>query len=751
MIKSISIPAINSFTTGKSAISKMSRVNFIFGANGTGKTTISRLIRDEAEKPDSKILEWESDRPVKTYVYNRDFVSANFDSAEDINGIFTMGEDTVEAQRAINGINAAIEKCGSSIASAKSQIEEVEKEIQRITKKEEGICWSLKRAMPDAFKPAWEGSSGSKAAFRQASLNMVVAEETHDGAQPDKNELLAKIAVAFDDSASHVEPIPSIDASRLAELEASPILQRKVVGKSDLPIAELINRLGNIDWVSEGRKYVEGAEGRCPFCQGYLPEGFEAAIGDFFDDTFAEDMSAIESLAEEYGHVSSSYIDEVKGVLRAYAAFVDVPTLSVKLELVESVINGNKRKIADKQKSPSTSVFLDETTAIVEEVATLLAEAGSKVSAHNTIVENRKGEQSKIKAEIWRLFVHEVKPQIKLLEEALDPLQKKLEGLKKSKKADDERLAGLKSNLEIAESRLTNVKDTAKAINDLLEQLGFTNFKLDVTEDALSYRITRLNGEPASETLSEGERNLLTFLYFYHLMNGSQKASGASERRVIVIDDPISSMDANVLFVVSSLVRKLAEDARSGDGAAEQLIVLTHNISFHHEITFTPNNRGNAKTAYYLIRKVNEASRVERCEKNPVSTTYEQLWQEIFREECTSLTAQNVARRITETFFKAMEDVEPREIIDGMSGNDREIARSFLSWANAGSHILADEETFVNTDEATSTYLRVLEKIFKMRGYERHFQAMKSKYYLVESAIDATGDGGAAAESVVSE
>ena len=201
-----------------------------------------------------------------------------------------------------------------------------------------------------------------------------------------------------------------------------------------------------------------------------------------------------------------------------------------------------------------------------------------------------------------------------------------------------------------------------------------------------------------------------------------------SQPNISVIDDPITSMDANVLFVVSSLVRKLAEDVRNQTGIVDQLIILTHNISFHHEITYESRGHANSKNSYYLVRKTGEASVIEHCEENPISSTYEQLWKEILSEGCSSLTAQNVARRITETFFKTMEDVEPREIIEAMEGNDREIARSFLSWANAGSHILADEETFVNTNEATDAYLRVLENIFATRGYRRHFQAMKTKY-----------------------
>lgn len=53
-----------------------------------------------------------------------------------------------------------------------------------------------------------------------------------------------------------------------------------------------------------------------------------------------------------------------------------------------------------------------------------------------------------------------------------------------------------------------------------------------------------------------------------------------------MIDDPISSLDSSVLFMVSSLVRQLMFDIKNNSTDIKQLFVLTHNIYFHKEITF---------------------------------------------------------------------------------------------------------------------------------------------------------------------
>ncbi len=62
-----------------------------------------------------------------------------------------------------------------------------------------------------------------------------------------------------------------------------------------------------------------------------------------------------------------------------------------------------------------------------------------------------------------------------------------------------------------------------------------------------------------ADKLSEGERNFIAFLYFYHLVRGSLTDSDVSKDKIVVIDDPVLSMDSSVLFIVSTLVMKQAK------------------------------------------------------------------------------------------------------------------------------------------------------------------------------------------------
>jgi wobble nucleotide-excising tRNase len=86
------------------------------------------------------------------------------------------------------------------------------------------------------------------------------------------------------------------------------------------------------------------------------------------------------------------------------------------------------------------------------------------------------------------------------------------------------------------------------------------------------YTITR-SGVPA-KGLSEGEKSAIALLYFLKtLKDRSFDRSGG----VVVIDDPISSLDSNALFCALGYIQSEAE----GIG---QLIFLTHNFGFFREV-----------------------------------------------------------------------------------------------------------------------------------------------------------------------
>jgi len=94
----------------------LKKFNYLFGANGTGKTTISRVV-DSPENYSSCSVTWENQTPLEARVYNRNFVTRNFNQQK-LQGVFTLGE---AAQEALDKIGAI-----------KQNIEALQKDIDRV-------------------------------------------------------------------------------------------------------------------------------------------------------------------------------------------------------------------------------------------------------------------------------------------------------------------------------------------------------------------------------------------------------------------------------------------------------------------------------------------------------------------------------------------------------------------------------------------------------------------------------------------
>lgn len=83
MIDEISIAGIATFDVQPEKMDALSQFNYLFGSNGTGKTTISRVIADEDSFPTCKVT-WKGGTKLQSMVYNRDYVERNFNQSAEL-------------------------------------------------------------------------------------------------------------------------------------------------------------------------------------------------------------------------------------------------------------------------------------------------------------------------------------------------------------------------------------------------------------------------------------------------------------------------------------------------------------------------------------------------------------------------------------------------------------------------------------------------------------------------------------------
>ena len=251
---------------------------------------------------------------------------------------------------------------------------------------------------------------------------------------------------------------------------------------------------------------------------------------------------------------------------------------------------------------------------------------------------------------------------------------------------------------------------------------------MKVTEDQRSYQFVRDDGTPAFKSLSEGERNFVTFLYFMHSLKGNTDDSGHNNNKVVVVDDPVSSLDNDILFIVSSLLRDLFTDIYAEKGTIKQLFVLSHNIYFFKEVTYYKGIEKD-KTAYGMIVKSNNVTKITEYDSNPISSTYEMLWKEIKRanacpNEANTITLANVMRRIIEYYFCFLGGKELSKFHKDFPDGERQIFKSLISWAHAGSHSAFDDYSATPKIYTSETYLKVFKDLFIKTNHESHYDMM---------------------------
>ncbi len=255
---------------------------------------------------------------------------------------------------------------------------------------------------------------------------------------------------------------------------------------------------------------------------------------------------------------------------------------------------------------------------------------------------------------------------------------------------------------------------------------GFTGFKIAKSQNDGYYSIIRPDGSEAEKTLSEGEQSFVTFLYFYHLLKGSTSESGMTEDRIVVIDDPVSSLDSDILFIVSSLIKRVFGEVRADAGHIKQVFVLTHNVYFHKEITFNQKRTSVAmnEETFWIVKKTDHGSVAEKHSDNPIKTSYELLWNEVKDENRSILTIQNTLRRILEYYFKMLGNISNDEISEKFEGKEKQVCGTLFSWVNDGSHSVCDD-LYVSCDASmVDTYLDVFKNIFKKSGHISHYNMM---------------------------
>lgn len=130
MIKRIKVRNVATYDDVGVTIENIEKVNYIYGANGCGKTTISNFLDNMEENQFSDCeVEWENNVSEKVFVYNKTFREKNFKES-DIAGIFTLGQATTDEIDEINQKKEDLDNVKKNIIASSKTIDDLNGKIQ---------------------------------------------------------------------------------------------------------------------------------------------------------------------------------------------------------------------------------------------------------------------------------------------------------------------------------------------------------------------------------------------------------------------------------------------------------------------------------------------------------------------------------------------------------------------------------------------------------------------------------------------
>ena len=729
MLQSINIKTVASYDDVGIKINGLKKVNFIYGANGCGKTTISNfLINTDNTDFRTCNVSWKNEQSLKTLVYNKQFREHNFGNGK-MNGIFTLGEATTEEIEIIRIKNEELKVIKADFTLKKETvIKQGENKLNLETKFKDNTWTNVYKKHEKDFKEAFVGSQRS-----ELFKNKLLQEYTNNtSAVQTIEDLKEKAKTIFGEVPQNITPINTFTFDRIIEIENNSIWKKIIVGKADVDIAKLIQKLNLNDWVNQGRNYIQ-EDATCPFCQQEtITKDFKKQLENYFDETYLGDLNAMKSLKEEYNLLIDNIINELNTIETYQKDFskskLNNDKYAAYLKTLISQVATDKELLNNKNKEPSRTVELVSLREQLDLISELITDANKAIADHNDIVTNFTVEKNKLTKSIWKYVIEEYKTDIETFLKSADGIQKYIDKLKIEVETKREEHKNLNAEIKALSKQVTSIQPTIDEINTTLKSYGFLNFEIVPSTENGFYQIQREDGTVAESTLSEGEITFITFLYYLQLAKGGSSEDDVNSERILVIDDPISSLDSNVLFLVSTLIKEIIKEVRIDIGNIRQIILLTHNVYFHKEVSYVDSSyRKGEKASFWILRKNYKHSSIQPyLEKNPIQSSYELLWREIKEwEKNSGITIQNTMRRIIENYFSILGNRRDDFLIGQFtSKEEKEICRSLMSWTNEGSHTMPDDLFIESPDGTIAKYLEVFKEIFRHTENAGHYNMM---------------------------
>jgi len=581
------IKGLGVFDDYKSAAdqSPFGRYNVVYGENGAGKTTISRLLGclEAGEHPDHPDLEFTIDTQSgqltrgagygrRVRVFNSDFVEANIGRLDGpLQHILILGEENKE-------IAAELKADMVTRDQRRQRLGELEPRLAKAGTDKGKLFSAIAKTIGEATSGSTLRSyrkPDAEAAYAKLKATRQLSEEELDVHRTTvRQEVMAAIG------AVQVPEVVGKDGrtmNALAHAAGAAVRARDFTGRSAQ--STVIKRLAASpeisSWVEEGVGiHAAHGSGRCEYCDQPIPVERLQALADHFSAEYQRlkdeieveraDLHATMDALQRFPHKEQSALySELRDEWRAAGERLGLAVGSLWHELYAI-----DAALADKLTRRTQAYDLD----IASDAAPCLAihgELAELASRHDSKTTSFDKARDDARAAIEAHHLLSIRDQVVEFDRELHRLKVEIDLLNGGGAGlnDARGLQAIDTAIIENQVKVSSSHAGGEGLTKHLKQfLGQTDLKFE--SGAEGYSVLR-RGKPAKR-LSEGEKTAIAFLYFLVQLKDQdfELAEG-----VVVIDDPISSLDASAIYQAFSFLKNETQDAN-------QLFILTHNFEF---------------------------------------------------------------------------------------------------------------------------------------------------------------------------
>ncbi len=650
------------------------KLNLIYGLNGSGKSTFSRLFaclqkgREHPQLPDGCAFEIELENGMiygapnklqgledRVCVFNTDFVAENLQWEKGTaSSIFYLSQEQAD-------LVAELKNVETTLPAKKAILEGAVKTDKASKKNFSTYCTERAKAVHSARH------LGTRK-YEAPRLKTDYLNETFDPS----SILIPEDLLALQEVVTRMAPPPRLIAIELdctkigAAIGQAIKLAGVTIGAAVLE--ELNQHPEMVPWVKQGHDYhVAHGLQTCLLCQsvftdvrkGLLTAALDGKVSQLIQNVadakgLAQDVRSAPALNMQTLPNASELEPSLQATYRERLKTFETAAAVAQALLEEAIVALLKRQKQPTQIAVHSLPPMSEVEDAINTLAAALKGLNDLFGEHNAAVENFTKRQDEASLAILRHFLADGHQEFTSVKTEAEEAAVALDRAAAAVQADEQKITKLKAQVRAHGPAAPKI---SKLVHDYLGHRELTIIAADQ-----GYSLHR-NGKPVKGLPSEGEKTAIALCYFLTTLESDGRAL---KDLVVVIDDPISSLDTRAMNYACALVLKKLEKAG-------QLIVLTHNQQCMNEFKKPwksyayPRNSETAPTAQLLYVDVQlPAGSATRSAKivemshllREYDSEYHFLCQKVFEFDGTGtdhspnlLLMPNAMRRVLEIFL----------------------------------------------------------------------------------------------------